>query len=198
MSPRPPGRSALARACPLALALLVGGCAGGTTSGPSPSAGRTVHDLPAGVERAPGRQEATRAEDVALPDPMPSSLPDPARLLRWTVADSGNRYGVDPATYTRVSTNAARMIVVIETGGGARNVTLEGLRCDTAERKLLAIGRSDGTWAIARGQVWQALFVTDAVTRDRRPLIRAICDGPTSTENAAVLGQRLDQPATRY
>ena len=198
MSARKPGRAPFAWVGPLALALSAVGCAGGTTSGPSPSAGRSVHDLPAGVERAPGRQEAAKADDVPLPDPMPASLPDPATLLRWTVADSGNRYGVDPATYTRVSTNAARMIVVIETGGGARNVTMEGLRCDTAERKLLAIGRSDGTWSIARGQPWQALFITDAVTRDRRPLIRAVCDGPTSVENAAKLGQRLEQPATRY
>lgn len=199
--PRQPIR-ALVRILPWVAALLVTGCAGGTggggTGGASPSAARTVHDLPPGVDRAPGREEPSKAEDVPLPDPMPSSVPDPARLLRWAVPDTGNRYGVDPATYTRVSTNAARVIVVIETGGGARNVTMEGIRCDTAQRKLLAIGRSDGTWSLPRAQTWQALFVTEALTRDRRPLIRALCDGPTSIENASRLGQRLDQPASRY
>ncbi len=184
----------------LVLAVLLTGCAGGgaPAGGGNPSASRTVHDLPPGAARAPDLDEPTRAQDVPLPDPLPSSLPDPARLLRWTVPDSGSRYGVDPATYTRVSTNAARVIVVIETRGGARNVTLEGIRCDTAERKLLAIGRGDGTWSMPRDQAWQPLFMTDAVRRDRRPLVLALCDGPTSAENAAALRRRLEEPAIKY
>jgi len=46
---------------------------------------------------------------------------------------------------------------VVQTQGGARNVTYEGLRCETKERRLYASGRPDGTWARSRNDEWRRI-----------------------------------------
>ncbi|MCL2345947.1 MAG: CNP1-like family protein, partial [Desulfobulbus sp.] len=38
--------------------------------------------------------------------------------------------------------------------GGARNVTYEGMRCQTREWRVYASGRADGSWSKARRAEW--------------------------------------------
>jgi hypothetical protein len=45
--------------------------------------------------------------------------------------------------------------VVIEAVGGAKNVSFEGMRCESGERRLYAYGHPDGTWSKARNAVWE-------------------------------------------
>lgn len=47
-----------------------------------------------------------------------------------------------------------RYTLVIVSAAGARNVSYEGMRCATAERRFYAFGRSDGVWSKARGNQW--------------------------------------------
>jgi hypothetical protein len=47
-----------------------------------------------------------------------------------------------------------RYTAVIKAAGGASNVTFEGMRCETREHKVYALGRSDGTWVRARDPKW--------------------------------------------
>jgi hypothetical protein len=46
---------------------------------------------------------------------------------------------------------------VVRTQGGAENVTYEGIRCETAERKLYAIGRKPGDWVASRNVEWRQI-----------------------------------------
>lgn len=55
-----------------------------------------------------------------------------------------------------------RYTLVVISDSGARNVTFEGMRCDTRERRLYASGRPDGTWSEARNTQWTR--IKDAVT----------------------------------
>ncbi|MDD3354438.1 CNP1-like family protein [Zoogloea sp.] len=50
-----------------------------------------------------------------------------------------------------------RYTLVIRSAGGAENVSFEGMRCETAERKLFAIGRSKGDWVPSRNDAWQRI-----------------------------------------
>jgi hypothetical protein len=36
-------------------------------------------------------------------------------------------------------------------------VTFEGIRCETRERKIYAVGHNDGTWAQARDPNWRRI-----------------------------------------
>lgn len=49
-----------------------------------------------------------------------------------------------------------RYVLVAVSPSGSRNVTFEGIRCETRERKIYAVGRGDATWAEARGAKWTA------------------------------------------
>jgi hypothetical protein len=46
---------------------------------------------------------------------------------------------------------------VIEAVGGAKNVSFEGIRCASGERRLYAYGHPDGTWSKARNAGWETI-----------------------------------------
>jgi hypothetical protein len=59
---------------------------------------------------------------------------------------------VDTASISVGKDRVVRYTVVIEATGGARNVSFEGLRCESGERRLYAYGHPDGTWSKARAR----------------------------------------------
>jgi len=54
-----------------------------------------------------------------------------------------------------------RYTLVVKTAGGATNVSFEGIRCETREQKIYAVGRSDGKWARARDPAWRGIVYQD-------------------------------------
>ena len=71
-----------------------------------------------------------------------------------------------------------RYTTVIKTAGGATNVTFEGMRCETREGKLYALGRGDGSWVRARDPKWQRILLRD-LTPHRYVLYREyFCPSP--------------------
>ncbi len=50
-----------------------------------------------------------------------------------------------------------RFSLVVQSSAGAMNVSYEGIRCETKERKLYALGRDDKTWSKPRISEWQRL-----------------------------------------
>jgi hypothetical protein len=50
-----------------------------------------------------------------------------------------------------------RYSLVIKTGGGATNVSFEGIRCETRQQKYYAIGHPNGTWSRARNPAWKRI-----------------------------------------
>lgn len=48
-----------------------------------------------------------------------------------------------------------RYVMVVRAGGGATNVSYEGLRCDTNEYRIYATGTQEKTWAKARSSEWR-------------------------------------------
>jgi hypothetical protein len=67
------------------------------------------------------------------------------------------RFFVDPAALTVGTDGIIRFTVVIRGDGDASNVSYEGIRCKTRERKVYAYGRADGTWNPVRGPVWMKI-----------------------------------------
>ena len=50
-----------------------------------------------------------------------------------------------------------RYTVVVEAPSGAKNISFEGMRCDTGERRIYAYGHPDGTWSQAKNTSWQEI-----------------------------------------
>lgn len=84
--------------------------------------------------------------------------PKAENLVEFNVSSATrNRHFVDTDSISVGEDKVVRYTVVIETTGGAKNVSFEGLRCETAERRLYAYGHADGTWSKARNAGWEGI-----------------------------------------
>lgn len=94
----------------------------------------------------------TEAE-TALPD-----FPKQDDLLEFHAGPTErNRFFVDGRTIAVGSDGIVRYVLVLKTPGGASNVSLEGIRCDTREYKLFAVGLADGTWSKVQSPQWRTI-----------------------------------------
>jgi hypothetical protein len=136
-----------------------------------------------------------REAEVALPQP-----PAEATLRRFFVsAASPNDFFIDEASLSVGEDGVVRYVLVVRAAGGAENVTYEGIRCRTGERRIYAIGRADGEWAPARRSQWEPI-VDNAYNRPRAALAgQHFCDGPAAprTREAALRGLGADPIQTR-
>ena len=84
--------------------------------------------------------------------------PKAENLVEFNVSSATrNRYFIDTASISVGEDKVVRYTVVIEATGGAKNVLFEGLRCETAERRMYAYGHPDGTWSRARNAGWEGI-----------------------------------------
>jgi hypothetical protein len=70
---------------------------------------------------------------------------------------TSHQFYVDASSVTLGEDGVMRYTVVVRAGGGATNVSFEGMRCETREQKLYALGRADKTWVRARDPQWHRI-----------------------------------------
>jgi hypothetical protein len=88
--------------------------------------------------------------EVQLPD-----YPQKENLIPFRVgAIDDTQYLIDGTTLSVGSDGVLRYTLVVISSAGAENVSYEGMRCATAERRFYAFGRSDKTWSKARSNPW--------------------------------------------
>lgn len=81
---------------------------------------------------------------------VPPALPDDASLVPiYVSAVQTNEYLVDLKSVNLGKDQVVRYTLVVRTSGGARNVSYEGMRCETREWKTYATVRTT-----AEGSVW--------------------------------------------
>lgn len=85
-------------------------------------------------------------------------FPPPPITENLIAIDAGpaatNRFFVDELSVAVGADGVIRYTLIALSPGGAKNVSHEGMRCQTGERRLYAIGRADGSWAKARNDKW--------------------------------------------
>ena len=83
------------------------------------------------------------------------SIPKEADLMPFPVSGaSAYHFSVDRKALSIGSDGVFRYTLVAVSASGVRNVSYEGIRCETSERKTYAIARDDGTWTRARNAAW--------------------------------------------
>jgi hypothetical protein len=86
------------------------------------------------------------------------AYPETNNLMAFDAgAATSNQYLVDTTSIKIGEDDVIRFTLVIKSSAGAMNVSYEGIRCATNERKLYALGRDDRTWAQPRVSEWQKL-----------------------------------------
>ncbi|GAB3627231.1 hypothetical protein PTE30175_04599 [Pandoraea terrae] len=110
------------------------------------------------------------------------AAPQDADLVSYpTSANATLNYAIDAKSISVTPEGVVRYVSVIRSNQGARNVTFEGVRCETFEYRLYATGRPDGKWAPARVSEWQPIrpygptgyqgvLYRDYFCRDKGPL----------------------------
>lgn len=85
-------------------------------------------------------------------------MPKQEDLIGFFVSSAtDNRFFVDSPSLSVGGDGVVRYVLVVVTGGGARNVSFEGMRCEARERRLYAFGRSDGSWSKSRNSQWERI-----------------------------------------
>lgn len=84
--------------------------------------------------------------------------PVEASLIPFDVsAVTVNRFFVDGKSIDVGADGVVRYVLVVLSGEGGENVTFEGMRCETRERRIYAAGRSDGSWAKFKSNQWEKI-----------------------------------------
>ncbi len=86
------------------------------------------------------------------------AYPKDESLIPFNVSSATrNKHFIDAHSISVGDDLVIRYTVVIEAAGGAKNVSFEGLRCESGERRLYAYGHPDGTWSKARNANWEGI-----------------------------------------
>ncbi|MEI7614203.1 MAG: CNP1-like family protein [Betaproteobacteria bacterium] len=88
--------------------------------------------------------------EVQLP-----AFPEKENLIAFKVgAVVESLFFIDGKSIVIGSDGVIRYVLVVVSSQGAQNISYEGMRCDTLERRFYASGRSDKTWSKARNNQW--------------------------------------------
>lgn len=88
---------------------------------------------------------------------LPAAPRKESMIPFYVSAATENRFFVDGDSLSVGSDGVVRYVLLVETSGGARNVSFEGMRCETRERRMYASGRSDASWSKSRKNEWEPI-----------------------------------------
>lgn len=68
---------------------------------------------------------------------------------------SSHQFFIDDTSVSVGDDGVVRYTLMVKTGGGATNVSFEGIRCESRDYKVYAFGRTNGEWSRARDPQWR-------------------------------------------
>lgn len=92
-------------------------------------------------------------DEAVLPE-----FPKTENLLPFYVSEmTAHRFMIDASTLQVGKDGVVRYVLVVQTSGGATNISFEGIRCDAREFRLYASGHREGRWTKARLSEWRPI-----------------------------------------
>jgi hypothetical protein len=120
------------------------------------------------------------------------SYPKPENLVPFDAgAASPHRFYIDAPSLSVGEDGVVRYTLVIKAGGGATNVTFEGMRCELRQQKYYATGRADGSWARARNPQWRRIDRPDIDRHHGALYADVLCSGVLPVRTTREILQRL-------
>ena len=133
--------------------------------------------------------KAPPKEESALVLPAPPKSED---LLRYTVGASASMtFAVDAKSVSVGDDQIVRYSSVIISSSGAKNISYEGIRCTTAERKLFATGRADGSWNTLPDAEWRQISSAGANSYQATLFKEFFCDGESVAGKTSTIIDRI-------
>lgn len=128
-------------------------------------------------------------EEIAVQLPL---APKTENLIPFLVsATATQRFAIDADSLTVGTDGIVRYTLVAISESGARNVSYEGIRCQSYERKLYAFGRPDGSWSRSRRDTWERIH-SNETNRYHAALFKDyFCNESTVAGNARDIVTRI-------
>lgn len=122
--------------------------------------------------------------------------PKAENLVEFNVSSATrHKHFVDTASISVGEDKVVRYTVVIEAAGGAKNVSFEGIRCETGERRLYAYGHPDGTWSKARNAGWEGIKFRSLLSYQKALFEDHFCPDGINVRNAGMAVRSLQRAA---
>ena len=112
-------------------------------------------------------------------------------ILLEAGSETPHKFYIDAASVSVGEDGVVRYTTVIKTSGGATNVSFEGMRCETREGKLYALGHKDGSWVRARDPKWQRILLRDLKPHHYVLYREFFCPSPAKPTPAKVAVEAL-------
>lgn len=122
-----------------------------------------------------------RELDVQFPSPPAGD----ALIPLYVSAATTNRFYIDGSSLSVGADQVIRYVMVVETPGGVRNVSFEGLRCESRSRRIYGSGRPDGSWSKARNSDWVRILDAYANRQHAALFLEYFCPFGNSVRTAA-------------
>lgn len=118
-------------------------------------------------------------------------------LLPFDVsAVTTQRFALDAKSLTMGTDGVLRYTLVGVSSSGVKNVSYEGIRCESREQKIYALGHDDGSWSQARRSEWQPIL-TNAINRQQAALVQDyFCTGRVIAGTPVEMLRRLRRHET--
>mgnify|MGYP003384396122 CR=1 FL=1 len=111
-------------------------------------------------------------------------------------SNAAQSFVLDMASLSITADGIVRYTVVSTSAAGAKNISYEGIRCATLEKKLYAIGRPDGTWSNARISKWDLIYNNNFNRHHAVLAFDYFCEGKTIAGNAEAIIDRIKKKQT--
>ena len=88
---------------------------------------------------------------------LPPAPTDEDLLPFYVGPTATQKFAVDAKSISIGKDGVVRYTLVAVSPGGAQNISYEGIRCASYEKKIYALGRDDGTWSRSRRDQWEPI-----------------------------------------
>lgn len=144
-------------------------------------------------------QQDESASDTAKPESelvLPAA-PQKGNLLSFYVSPTATMdFAIDSKSLSVTDEGIVRFTQVITSPAGATNISHEGIRCSTYEKKRYATGQQDGSWSPARRDAWEPIRDVGANRQHAALAKDYFCDGEAVAGKAAAIVDRLRKKKT--
>lgn len=126
--------------------------------------------------------------------------PPAADKLIAFYSNAAQSFVIDTASLSITVDGIVRYTVVSTSAAGAKNISYEGIRCSSVEKKLYAIGRPDGTWSNARISKWDRIYNNNFNRHHAVLAFDYFCEGKTIAGDTEAIIDRIKkkQPIKAY
>ncbi len=133
-------------------------------------------------------------EEIAIQ--LPAAPQDENLIPFYVGPTTTQQFAIDSKSLAIGSDGVIRYTLVATSPTGAKNISYEGIRCETFEKKLYAFGRSDGSWGRSRRDQWEGI-VRSNVNRQHAALAQDyFCSNLTIVGTERDMLQRLRSKRT--